>query len=137
MEIFRKKNNLDREELLHVRLFGRLHGLLLSNNFNPLPSMDSLITLKSDELISLFFLGNRHKINLIFNELKFIYDNVSGTENLFINAIKEFIESENCSPVELRLLMFSVDKKGKGFQDNNQELILGLIDGFCKRMEVG
>ena len=62
---------------------------------------------------------------------------MTGSEVKFNRMIEEFVKSDNCSPVELKLLFFYVDKKGKIFQDDNQLLIESLIDGFCKRTQVG
>ena len=67
-----------------------------------------------------------------------MYDSLAQSyDSLFNKTLKEFIDSDSCSPVELRLLVFSLDQKGKNFQDTNQSLILVLLDGFCKRLEVG
>jgi hypothetical protein len=61
-----------------------------------------------------FFLGNEQKHNLILKELRTLYDDALISRNtmeelsLFDGVMDKFIASENCSPVEIKLLTESI-----------------------------
>jgi hypothetical protein len=56
--------------------------------------------------------------------------------SLFDSVMSKFVSSENCSPVEIKLLTESMKEMGPEFQQSNQPLIQIIIDGFCQRLQV-
>lgn len=52
----------------------------------------------------------------------------------FNGVIEKFINSENCSRIELEIFIKEVLNKGIQFQIENQPLIELLIDGFCMKL---
>jgi len=104
--------------------------------------MEKLLSLSEEDLIAVFFLGNEQKHKLILRELRNLYDDPLISRNsvddlsLFDGVMEKFVNSENCSPVEIRLLTDEIKEMGPEFQQANQQLIRIIINGFCQRLEV-
>lgn len=104
---FQKNNNLTGEELARCTFYSELHLFMRRYGVGNNMEMEKLLSLSEEDLVALFFLGNQQKHNLILRELRNLYDNSTSSENelsIFDSVIQKFVMSENCSPVEIKLL---------------------------------
>lgn len=142
IEKFQKHNNLNGEDLAHCTFYSELHLFMLREGVGEQPCMEKLLSLSEEDLIAVFFLGNEQKHDLILGKLRTLYDDplISAANvdelSLFDKVMQKFVDSENCSPVEMRLLTEAIKKMGPEFQQSNQPLIRIIINGFCQRLEV-
>ena len=97
-------------------------------------SAEELIQLTSEDLVALFFLENRQRKEFIFREFRDLYVNLYNGPHEFNAVINAFINSENCSRIELEIFINEIKNKGEEFQVDNQDLIELIIDGFCKKL---
>jgi hypothetical protein len=107
VEIFRKDNKLLGSAYEDVRLYTSMHKFMLKNDFCEKKAdrhgftTEELIQFTNEDLIALFFLENRQRKEFIFNQFRDLYVNLYGNPDKFNGAIKEFIQSDNCSRIEL------------------------------------
>ena len=59
MNIFKLKNNLVGEDFFNCRFLAKMHLLLNKNNIDKDMTMQRVINLQDEDLITLFFLGNK------------------------------------------------------------------------------
>ena len=97
---------------------------------------EELIQFTSEDLVALFFLENRQRKEFIFNDFRDLYVKLYNNSLKFNGVIEKFINSENCSRIELEIFIKEVLNKGIQFQIDNQPLIELLIDGFCMKLEI-
>ena len=72
--IFASRNGLQGEDLLRCSFFSRLHWLILSHDVTRSFTIKMLVEMSEEDLLALFFLGNKDKIYLILNQLKGLYE---------------------------------------------------------------
>lgn len=80
----------------------------------------------------MFFLENKQRKEHIFSDFRDLYQNKDD----FNKVLQKFVESENCSNIELEMLMHEVQEKGVEFQEQNQDLIGILISGLCYKNQI-
>lgn len=117
MKIFSTKNNLNGEDFFKCRFYAKLHLLLNRRSIDKDMTMERVMNLPDEQIISLFLLGNRIHLDLIFKDVKKIYEEVSETDNMFIQALGKYVKSEDCSVVELEMLTRHLHEMGKEFQN--------------------
>ena len=85
-----------------------MHKFMLKNDFCEKKTSDhagftteELIQFTSEDLVALFFLENRQRKEFIFNEFRQLYVGLYGNADKFNAVIEKFINSENCSRIEL------------------------------------
>ena len=83
-----------------------------------------------EKYIGLFFLGNKQKKFLIFNEYMKIFESKYD----FAERLKAYVHSEHCSKIELTMLIDLIAQEKRDFQIENQHIIDVIIDGFCARI---
>ena len=144
VEIFKANNKLVGEAYKTVRLYSSMHKFMLKNDFCEKKdgrdkagfSIEELLQFTSEDLVALFFLENRQRKEFIFNEFRDLYVRLYGDAVEFNKVIEKFINSENCSRIELEIFIKEVLNKGVEFQIDNQPLIELLIEGFCLKLEI-
>ena len=67
------------------------------------------------EIICLFFLGDRQRNSLIFNEFRSLFP--QGNAERFNNMIGNFANSESCSIIELKILLQELIGDGKNIRN--------------------
>ena len=121
-----------------------MHKFMLKNNFCEKKdgrdragfTIEELLQFTSEDLVALFFLENRQRKEFLFNEFRDLYVRLYGDAVEFNKVIQKFINSENCSRIELEIFIKEVLNKGVDFQIENQPLIDLLIDGFCLKLQI-
>ena len=75
--------------------------------------------MKPENLVALFFLENKQRKEYIFDGFMKLYAN----KEEFKEVLRRFVESENCSRIELGILMEEIIEEGEHFQQQNQDII--------------
>ena len=92
--------------------------------------MMQLMDIPAVRLVGLFFLGERAKIDILFNAFSRLYESYDE----FTTILKDFVESEECSKVELQILVDYI--KGLSYEEIacNMDVLTILIEGFLARI---
>ena len=128
------KNKLKEPAIHDCKLYASMHYFMLKHEIIPREKLEisSLTRLKPENLVALFFLENKQRKEHIFNEFKDLYTD----KKEFKEVLERFVQSENCSRIELEILMKEIIAKGRTFQEENQDLIELLITGLCMKVEI-
>ena len=136
VRLFQENLHLSGPDFDECRLYANMHYFMLKNNIfeGKKITLEGLIEMgkKPENLVALFFLGNRQKKEFILNEFRELYE--SSKDFNFI--LEKFIFSENCSRIELEILLKEVKQLSPDFQEENQELVDIIVRGFCKKLEL-
>lgn len=54
----------------------------------------------------------------------------------FVEVLKAYAKSENCSQIEIKILLDDFAQLGYDFHKNHQEIISALISGMCQKYAV-
>lgn len=93
---------MDEETLFEMEVASNLYELMLKNDIiRPNVSLYKVYTSPIEKWIALFFLGEKQKKELIFDEFMAIFPD---TED-FTEALKKYVKSEHCSKIELTILI--------------------------------
>lgn len=75
-----------------------------------------LMQLTPEKLVACFFLGDRERIELLFQVIAEHYPSRAA----FNSIVEAFVGSEECSKVELEMLTNYLRRSGEHYQQNNQ-----------------